>query len=227
MEESLDNLKSLYIDLLLVHSPWGLKNLGDGNHRPMDKDGNVIFEHHDIVETWKSFEEQVWSGRVKSIGVSNFTPSQMMRIIKNGKLPPQNAQFECHAYLQQNELRKFCRNSGIVCTSYASLGSEGRPTYHHKEQPSVLLGNEVVADIATKYGKTNAQILLRFLLQKGIAVIPKSEKFSRLEENMDVFDFHLEDTDMVKLQNLDRGLKYFTFVQYKNHPEYSKTGEPF
>ena len=228
VEGSLENLKSKYVDLLLIHSPWGLKNLGDRNMRPVDKNGNYMFEHYDICETWKALEEQVKAERVRNIGVSNFTPSQMQRIMKNATIRPQNAQFECHAYLQQKELRAFCQSHGISCTSFGSLGAPGRPAHHIVGGKSpVLLQDELVSEIALKYGKKTSQILLRFLLQNGICVIPKSEKFSRLEENINVFDFHLDDQDMARLRDLDRGFRYFPFVHFQNHPEFIKTGEPF
>ena len=227
VEESLESLKSLYIDLLLIHHPWSVNNFGDGS-RPLDEDGNYFYANQDLVETWKAFEEQVWSGRVKSIGISNFTPRQMLRILKHGKIRPQNAQFECHAYLQQKKLREFCRNHGVACTSYSSLGSAGRPSQHKAgENIPVLLDNEIVGEIANKYKRTKAQILLRFLLQQGLAVVPKSTSVSRLEENISVFDFMLEDKDMEILRRLDRGVRYFQFVPYRNHPEFSKNGEPF
>ena len=230
VDGSLENLQSAYIDLLLIHSPWGLKNLGGDNMRPVDKNGNFMFEHYDICETWKALEEQVKSGRVRSIGVSNFTPSQMLRIMKTANIRPQNAQFECHAYLQQNELRAFCQSHGISCTSFASLGAPGRPA-HHKAQASgdspPLLEDNVVAEIAAKYNKKSSQILLRFMLQTGMCVIPKSETPSRLEENIDLFDFHIEENDMIRLRGLDRGLRYLPFLHFKNHPEFTKTGEPF
>ena len=228
VEESLDNLRSKYIDLLLIHSPWGMKNLGGGNLRPIDKDGNYIFEHHDIVDTWKAFEDEVQSGRVRSIGMSNCTANQMLKIMKNTRIIPQNAQFECHAYNQQNKLREFCRNNGITCTSFGSLGSAGRPAHHTVgDTMPVLLDDKVVTQIADKYRKKNSQILLRFMLETGLCVIPKSEKLPRLEENIAVFDFSLEDIDTRKLQQLDRGRRYFPFVQYQSHPEYTKSGEQF
>ena len=228
VEGSLENLQSKYVDLLLIHAPWGMKNLGDGNMKPLDKNGNYMLEHYDICETWRALEEQVKAGRVRSIGVSNFTPSQMTRIMKNSTITPQNVQFECHAYLQQNELRAFCQSHSISCTSFGSLGAPGRPNDQNVSgEAPALLQDKVVAEIASKYGKKSSQILLRFLLQTGMCVIPKSETPTRLEENIVLFDFHIEDKDMARLRDLDRGFRYFDFIHYQNHPEFTKTGEPF
>lgn len=231
-EESRENLKVNYLDMLLIHSPWGFKNHGDGNMKPVKKDGSnrYDFEAYDLSATWAAMEEQVKIGKVKSIGLSNFTEKQIKGILQHAKIVPQNLQFECHAYYQQRELRKFCDEKKICCTAYAPLGSPGLPVSWHPSQKgkhSSLLKDETVLEIAENYERTPAQILLRLLLEQNLVVIPKTSSPKRLEENFSVFDFELEPRDVQKLNDLDRGLRYFLFELYKKHPYFPSPGEPF
>lgn len=229
LEESLDNLKTGYIDMLLIHMPFGLKNRGDGDNKPLKKDGTLDCQAYDLNATWKAMEDSVKEGKVKSIGLSNFTEKQIQMIMSNGRIKPQNLQFECHAYYQQNQLKSFCDKNQIFCTAYAPLGAPGRLVSNivDNEQKVVLLEDETVLDIARKYERTPAQILLRFLLERNMAVVPKTSCIERLEENISVFDFELEQLDAQRLQQLDRGLRFYKFKTYQNHPYFPKENEPF
>ncbi|KAL4220432.1 hypothetical protein ACF0H5_020835 [Mactra antiquata] len=230
VEESLDNLQTTYLDMYLIHSPWGMKNHGDGNRKPLKEDGTYDCEAYDLNATWRAMEEAVKDGHVKSIGLSNFTTKQIQMIVDNGKIVPQNVQFECHAYYQQNSLRKFCSDYNIVCTAYSPLGAPGIPDSHQAKSHNKdlqLLEDDIVITIATKYNRSPAQILLRFLLEKNLAVIPKTSSLQRLEENICVFDFELEKEDVTLLESLDRGLRFFMFEHYKDHPYFPNKNEFF
>lgn len=229
IEESMENLKSTQIDMLLIHSPWGLKNRGDGNTKPLNEDGTYDCEAYDLKATWRAMEDAVDEGKVKSIGLSNFHERQIDMIMECGRIKPQNLQFECHAYYQQNQLRKYCAQNKISCTAYAPLGAPGKPDYHvSKEESKVsLLEDAIVRDIAHKYRSTPAQILLRYLLDQNIAVIPKTSRLDRLEENECVLDFQLEDNDVKRLRSLDRGFRFFRFDLFKHHPYFPNESEPF
>ncbi|XP_045201581.2 aldo-keto reductase family 1 member B1-like [Mercenaria mercenaria] len=229
LEESLEDLKSKYVDLLLIHSPWGLKNRGDGDTKPMREDGTFDCYPYDLKATWRAMEDAVHAGKVKSIGLSNFTEKLTKMILANARIRPQNLQFECHAYYQQNQLKSFCDENQISCTAYAPLGAPGKPMWHASEEDSKckLLEDKTVLDIADKYERTPAQILLRFLLERNIAVIPKTSSVQRLEENETVFDFDLEGGDVQKLKSLDRGIRFFLFKQYSHHSYFPQKNEPF
>ena len=226
MEESLENLKSKYVDLLLIHSPWGLKNRGNGDTKPAMADGTLDCFAYDLEATWKAMEDAVNAGTVKAIGLSNFTEKLARMILSSATIKPQNMQFECHAYLQQKELKRFCDNNEISYTAYGPLGAPGK-AHESKKDTNLLINNEVVQHIADKYERTPAQILLHFLLEQGFAVIPKTSNSKRLEENESVLDFVLESDDVQKLKSLDRGVRYFRFEHYQHHPYFPQEGEPF
>jgi aldehyde reductase len=229
MEESLEDLKSKYVDLLLIHSPWGLKNRKDGDTKPVTADGTLDCFAYDLKATWGAMEDAVKTGKVKSIGLSNFTEKLAQTIISSATIKPQNMQFECHAYFQQNRLKTFCDKNEISCTAYAPLGASGRPNWHVSKEGSnfKLLEDEVVEHIADKYERTPAQILLRFLLEQGFAVIPKTSSVKRLEENESVLDFEMESYDLQKLKDLDRGVRFFLFDKYRHHPYFPQKDESY
>ena len=228
LEESLDNLKLPSVDMLLVHSPFALKNKKDGNLYPCDEDGNLIVVHHELVDIWRVFENVLKKGLTKAIGVSNFTARQMDRILEKGKVRPANLQMECHAFLQQDRLREYCKAKDIVVTGYAPLGAPDRPVKYRKNDDPVLLDNPVVKEIAANTSRTPSQVLLRYLLQLGVVPIPKSVTPSRIEENMKIFDFELDTAAMNNLKQLgDRRMKYFAFHWFAHHPEYPAEGEDF
>ncbi|KAJ8922409.1 hypothetical protein NQ315_004355 [Exocentrus adspersus] len=222
LKESLASLQVDYVDLYLVHVPFGLKHV-EGNTYPTREDGTIDFDANtNHAAIWKSMEELVGLGLSKSIGVSNFNADQISRLLKNCKIPPCNLQIEHHAYLQQKDLVQFCKENKIVVTAYSPLGSPGLSKLG--TQTPDLMGHEGVKEIAEKYNKTSAQILLRHIIQKGIVAIPKSTNPERLKQNIDIFDFKISDEDMKTLNDLDRNLRILNFKSLfkgiENHPEY-------
>ncbi|XP_064640705.1 aldo-keto reductase family 1 member B1-like [Lineus longissimus] len=233
VSESLEMLKLQYVDLLLIHNPWGQKNLGrvgDGNIYPRDKNGDRILCEHDLNETWSAFERLTEEKKVTSIGLSNLTPLLIDRILSKAHIIPANLQLECNAYCQQYRLIKYCSERGISVTAYAPLAhtrQDTGKTDHGQTDDPVLLKDEVILEMAKSYRKTPAQILLRFLLQQNICVVPKSSKLDRLHENLDVFNFELDASDVIAISKLNRNLKLFPFEWAKRHPDYPKDGEQF
>ncbi|MGX6979504.1 aldo/keto reductase [Vagococcus elongatus] len=147
-------------------------------------------------DTWRAMEEIYASGKVKAIGVSNFHAHHLDDLMSHAEIVPVINQIELHPYLNQKELRDYCKDKGIVVEAWSPLG-QGK-----------VLENEVLRQIAAKYNKTVAQIILRWDLQHDIVTIPKSVTKSRIIENGSVFDFQLTDEDMAKIDGLNKNERF-------------------
>ncbi|RKS80222.1 diketogulonate reductase-like aldo/keto reductase [Motilibacter peucedani] len=173
-DASMDKLGLDVLDLFLIH--WPL---------PM---------YDQYVETWKAFEELHASGRVRAIGVSNFTKETLQRLFDETDTVPVLNQIELHPRFPQAELREFHAQHGIVTEAWSPIG-----------QGKGLLDEPVLAEIAQAHGKTPAQVVLRWHVQLGIVAIPKSVNPERIAQNIQVFDFELSDDDMARIATLDTG----------------------
>jgi len=227
-KRSLDALQCDYIDLYLIHVPFAFNDV-EGDLHPLKPDGTIDLDKStDHISLWKAMEKLVESGRVKSIGLSNFNETQVKRILDNSRIKPVNLQIELHAYLQQNELVDFCRKNDIVVTAYSPIGSPGLGKFFAAHGKNVtlpsLFSNPVVKKIAEKHGKSPAQVLLRHTHQRGIVVIPKSTNKKRLAENLALFDFSLSDDEMAKMNELNKDSRILNFSDVfkgiEEHPEY-------
>ncbi|XP_039283142.1 aldo-keto reductase family 1 member B7 [Nilaparvata lugens] len=227
LNRSIDNLRCEYIDLYLIHVPFGFAK---GESVTFDNDGRVQLDNDtDHVAMWKELEKQVEAGKAKAIGVSNFNQKQIQKLIVSAKILPANLQIENHIYLQQHQLVDFCHDNKITVTAYSPLGNPSLQGFFSKlgitkEIPSVLHCPEVV-DISKRMKKSAAQVLLRYNIQRGIAVIPKSIKSERQKENIELFDFKLTEEDMKALRSLDRGeegriVRFEFFKGVYDHPEF-------
>lgn len=146
------------------------------------------------ADSWRALEKIYADGRVRAIGVSNFQPSHLERL--SGSLVPAVNQIELHPYLRQDEVIGYDTEHGIVTEAWSPLAKGGD-----------LLADPVVTELAQKYGRTPAQVVLRWHLQRDCVVIPKSATPSRIRENLNVFDFSLEDEDVARLSGLDRDFR--------------------
>jgi 2,5-diketo-D-gluconate reductase A len=144
------------------------------------------------VQTWRAFQRIKEEGRARSIGVSNFTVEHLQRLIDETGVVPVLNQIELHPRFQQRDMREFHQKHGIVTQSWSPLGRG-----HLNE-------NETIADLAAKYGKSWAQIVIRWHIDSGLAVIPKSVTPERIRENIDIFDFKLSPDDLARIDELDR-----------------------
>lgn len=216
LEETLRLLKTDYLDLYLIHWPFGYAE-GEGN-LPVDDKNKIRTSDVDYLETWKGMEDIWEAGLTKSIGVSNFNHQQLDRILSNCKYRPAVNQVECHPYLNQSKLLEYCKSKNIVLTAYSPLGSPDRP-WAKPGDPS-LMEDPKIKKIAEKYNKTPAQVLIRFQIDRGIVVIPKSVTKERIIENMKVFDFKLEPEEIKELETFDRGFRFCALEWIKGHKYY-------
>uniref|UniRef100_T1P7I4 Aldo/keto reductase n=1 Tax=Musca domestica TaxID=7370 RepID=T1P7I4_MUSDO len=215
-ETTLKNLKLSYIDMYLIHWPMGYKE-GDELF-PVDAEGKTAFSDADYVDTWKEMEKLVQDGLVKSIGVSNFNKNQIERILAVATIPPATNQVECHPYLIQKKLMEYCKSKNIAITAYSPLGSPNRPWA--KPGDPILMEDPKIVAIATKYSKTPAQILIRYQIQRGNIVIPKSVTKSRIASNFDVFGFELSAEDMANIDSFDCNGRLVPLLNVYGHPHH-------
>jgi len=203
-----------YVDLYLMHNPASIK-VDDTGLEPLFVDGKIVIDTSSTLEeTWKALEEKIYkTKKAKNIGMSNFSPSQMERIMKVAEIKPANNQVELNAMYPKKDIREVAKKHGITVTSFASLGSPGRKDYYALNCPTAigkvkipsLLENEVVNEIAKKHDKSPGQILLRFLVQQDVVVIPRSMNSDRMKSNLQILDFELDADSMAKLDSLDTG----------------------
>ena len=170
--QSLTNLQTDYIDLLLLHWPFA-----------------------NYYAAWRVLEKLYADGKVRAIGVSNFEPDQLLDLVAYNKIVPAVNQIETNLYCQRSAERGWMDKEQVAHMAYAPLGQGNRNEMFC--EPTVLA-------LAEKYGKTPAQVLLRFLTQKGVAVIPRSTKAGHIQENFDLFTFTLTDEEMAQLTALDK-----------------------
>lgn len=199
LEATLKHLKLAYLDIYLIHWPMAYKE--DGPLFPEDANGKVLYSDVDYVDTWKEMEKCVEAGLTKSIGVSNFNSKQLERLLSSCKIKPVTNQVECHPYLPQNKLAAHHKALGVVLTAYSPLGSPDRP-WATPDDPK-LLDEPKLKAIADKYKKEPAQILIRYQLDKGNIVIPKSVTKSRIISNANVFDFNLTAEDIAAIDGFE------------------------
>lgn len=167
---ALARLKLDYLDMYMIHWPFG-----------------------DYLGSWQALEELYTAGKVKNIGVCNFSEYHLRKLMLNSSVKPVVNQVECHPYFQQKELRAYLQSAGIALQSYSPLG-------HGKSE---LLNDPALAAIGKKYNKDIAQIILRWHVQQGFTTIPKSANSGRIKSNFNIFDFELSDQDMALISGLD------------------------
>ncbi|GLH05291.1 Aldo-keto reductase family 1 member B10 [Gryllus bimaculatus] len=213
---SLRDLGLVQLDLYLIHFPHGFQ---EGESLFPEKDGKTLYSDVDYVDTWKAMEQLVKKGLTKSIGVSNFNHKQINRVLEVAEIKPVTNQVEVHPYLNQEKLINFCKSKDIVVTAYSPLASPDRP-WAKPDDPQ-LLEDPKLKNLAVKYGKTPAQILLRYGVQRNLITIPKSVTKSRIVQNIDIFDFDISEEDMKLISSFDcngRVVHVNWFADHKYYP---------
>ncbi|XP_053956410.1 aldo-keto reductase family 1 member B1-like [Anastrepha ludens] len=213
---SLKDLNLSYLNLYLIHWPMGYK---EGKELiPYDACGRILSSRVDYVDTWQAMEDLVQRGFTRSIGISNFNMKQIERILKIAKIKPVVNQVECHPYLNQMRLMAYLKKKKIALVAYSPLGSPARP-WAKPDEPYVLDDN-MIKSIAFQQGRTAAQVCIRYQIQRGNAVIPKSVTPSRIESNFEVADFELGDEEMKIIDKLDKGFRVVPLSKLSSHPYY-------
>ncbi|KAK7228060.1 hypothetical protein V2G26_000230 [Clonostachys chloroleuca] len=203
-----------YIDLYLIHFPVALEYNPECT-RGWYYDGvsDVRLAPVPIRETWEALEEINSSGLVKDIGLSNFNSQSILDVFTYAKIKPSMLQIEHHPYLVQKNLVDFCKDQGMLVTGYSSFGPQSflelPPSFptNAARTPS-LFEQPLITQLSEKYSKSKAQILLRWATQRGICVIPKSNRKERMVENLDVTNFDLEQGEVEEIAELDMGLHF-------------------
>ncbi|NQZ65129.1 aldo/keto reductase [Crocosphaera sp.] len=205
LKQTLKDLELDYLDLYLIHWPVAFK---PEVIFPEDASGVLSLSEVPLIETWQGMEQAVNQGLVKNIGVSNFSIKKIDNIISNCSIKPAMNQVECHPYLQQDELLASCQQNDIVLTAYSPLGSKDRPDSLKQKNEPTLLENEVIKNIAEKYQVTTAQILIKWAIERGTVVIPKSVSPERIKQNFEAQNINLDTEDMEQIKTLNRNYRY-------------------
>lgn len=188
VSKSLSNLDTTYLDLYLIHWP-GAAGI------PVDSSDNKALR----IQSWKALIKAKSSGRLKAIGVSNYTIKHMQELLAHGEgVKPDVNQVEWHPHYYQTDLLDLCRKEGIFLQAYSSLGSSNDKT---------LLRDPAVLDVATRLAKSPAQVLLRWAIQQNIGIIPKARSVEHIENNIDL-NFEIPENEMTVLNNLQKSDKY-------------------
>lgn len=175
-QKSLDRLHLDYLDMYLIHQPYG-----------------------DVFGSWKAMQELHHQGRIRAIGVANFQPDRLMDLMVNSGFVPAVNQIETHPFHQQKAVQGFLEAHHIQLQSWGPFAEGKNNIFHH----------EVLSRIGAQYGKSVAQVVLRWLVQRGIIAIPKSVRKERMAENFSIFDFELSAEDMLAMAALDEGCSLF------------------
>ncbi len=215
LERSLRDLNLDYLDLYLIHFPIALQYVDFETRYPpgwfYDPDAvapQMQLDRVTMAETWGAMEELVSAGLVRNIGVCNMQTGMLRELIHGARIAPSVLQVESHPYLVQNTLLQFCRQQNIVFTAFSPLGALSYVPLDFAAPEDTVLEEPCIVRAAEAHGRTAAQIVLRWGIQRGTAVIPKTSRRERLEENIALFDFQLSDAEMAAIDGLDRNRRF-------------------
>ncbi|KAL4709485.1 hypothetical protein ACJJTC_012822 [Scirpophaga incertulas] len=205
LRESLQKLDLKYIDLYLMHWPLALND-------------DYSFSDVDYLETWRGMEDAYKQGLAKAIGIANFNKEQIERLLNNCEIKPAVMQMEMHPQLIQTELIEYLRSKNITAASYSLLGA--LVPRSGLELPGPKLDEPVMVSIGRKYNKTTVQVVLRWAIQKSVVPVIKSFNSIRQAENINIYDFKLEQEDLDKINQFNSNTRFTLPSFWQNHPHY-------
>ncbi|XP_065086965.1 aldo-keto reductase family 1 member B1-like [Ochlerotatus camptorhynchus] len=212
---SLANLDIGYIDLYLMHSPMSYEFVAWEPEESVTKLTEI-----DYMDTWYAMEKLLETGKVTSIGVSNFNSEQVARIVKKCNVKPVTNQIECNPGLNQRKLIEFCKNLDVTVTAFSPLG---RPNYYENDPeniPKPALDDTRVLEIGKKYNRAPAQVILRYLVDIGTIPVPKSDNLTQLRQNIGIFDFKLTDNEIEIMDGINTGKRTLPLAHCASHKYY-------
>jgi D-xylose reductase len=215
LERSLRDLQLDYLDLYLIHFPIALRFVPFEKryppgwiHDPDAQQPRMEPARVPVAETWHAMEELVRAGLVRNIGVCNFNIALLRDLISHAEIAPAVLQVEMHPYLAQEKLLRYCGEQQIVVTAFSPLGAMSYFSLGMAEEGDAVLEAPTVREIAARHERSPAQIVLRWGVQRGTAVIPKTSRPERLRENLSIFDFALTAEEMDSISSLNRNRRF-------------------
>lgn len=215
LERNLKDLRLDYLDLYLIHFPIAQRFVPFETRYPpgwfFDPEAaspRMEFAKVPLAETWAAMEELVDAGLVKNIGLCNTGTALLRDLLNSCRIRPAVLQVEMHPYLTQDKLVRFCREEGIAVTAFSPLGAQSYFALGMAKPDEAVLESVIVKEIARSHGKSPAQVLLRWGVQRGTAVVPKTERPERLRENLAIFDFELSAEEMAAISGLNRNRRF-------------------
>jgi len=215
LEKTLEDLQLDYLDLYLIHFPISQKFVPFEDRYPPEwffdpAAANPCIEFADVPihETWAAMEKLVDSKKVRNIGVCNFSTGLLRDLLTTVRIRPAVLQVELHPYLTQAKLLRYCQNEGIAVTGFSPLGALSYVPIGMAEQTESVLQTPIVKEIAERVDRTPAQVVLRWGVQRGTAIVPKTTRPERLVENISLFDFELTEDEMQAIASLNQNRRF-------------------
>lgn len=205
LKQTLKELQLDYLDLYLVHWPISFKK---GVEFAQNREEYYTYQDVPLIQTWEGMEHCLAKGWAKHIGVSNFNTSKLTEILESCTVAPEMNQVEMHPFLPQEKLVDFCKEKGILMTAYSPLGSGDRSASVKKADEPSLLSDELICELAEKYGCSSAQILIAYSIARGIVVIPKSINLERIQQNLQAAEISLVEEDMLALKKIGKSYRF-------------------
>lgn len=207
LKQTLKDLQLDYLDLYLMHWPVAFKH---GVSFPSKDEDYLSLEEVPIIETWNAMIEAKKQGLVKHIGVSNFSRKKLEDLMSKTTEIPEMNQVELHPFLPQPELLQFCKENDIHCTAYSPLGSGDRSAQMKAEDEPSLMKEPAIQEVAKKHNASPAQVLIKWAVTRGTAVIPKSTTKEHIISNLESEKLPLDEEDLKKIANIEKEYRYVT-----------------
>ncbi|MEM7361126.1 MAG: aldo/keto reductase [Pseudomonadota bacterium] len=215
LQKTLDDLQLDYLDLYLIHFPIALAHIPNEQRYPAEwffdpeqPELGMKRAKVPLSDTWRAMEALIPSGKTRQIGVCNYNTGLMNDLLNYAEIKPAMLQIESHPYLTQEKLLRLCHDNGIAVTAFSPLGALSYLELAMAEQNESVLEQADVVAAAQRLSRTPAQIVLRWGIQRGTAIIPKTSKAERMRENLDLFDFELSDEEMSSISALNANRRF-------------------